>query len=173
MWVSFAQDGQRITGTVHRPAPNGPDLPVPVPRVESAYVRFLPAHVEPAESDDITDESEASSSVSKTPPDVSGNAEGNLEPDPGEMTEEPQENEIVQEDDTVEDEIYNPVDLSGHLNRYQPNDPSVQEQEDPNTLVFTYYLSAALPGSFITESTWLSWENDTVKSDRGTISISE
>ena len=87
MWVSFAQDGQRITGTVHRPAPNGPDLPVPVPRVESAYVRFLPAHVEPAESDDITDESEASSSVSKTPPDVSGNAEGNLEPDPGEMTE--------------------------------------------------------------------------------------
>lgn len=173
MWVSFAQDGQRITGTVHRPAPNGPDLPVPVPRVESAYVRFLPAHVEPAESDDITDESEASSSVSKTPPDVSGNAEGNLEPDPGEMTEEPQENEIAQEDDTVEDEIYNPVDLSGHLNRYQPNDPSVQEQEDPNTLVFTYYLSAALPGSFITESTWLSWENDTVKSDRGTISISE
>ena len=89
------------------------------------------------------------------------------------MTEEPQENEIAQEDDTVEDEIYNPVDLSGHLNRYQPNDPSVQEQEDPNTLVFTYYLSAALPGSFITESTWLSWENDTVKSDRGTISISE
>lgn len=178
MWISFSQDGQRITGIVHRPAPNGTELPMPVPRVESAYVRFLPTHVE---NDNITDESESpaplennaesSSSVSKIPPDVSGNTDMEIEPVPGEIAEEPQGNEIT--DDTVEDEIYDPVDLSDHFKRSQPNFPSKQEQEDPNTLVFTYYLSAALPGSFITESTWLSWENDTVKSDRGTISISE
>ena len=182
MWVSFSQDGQRITGTVHRPAPNGTEMPVP--RVESAYVRFLPAYVTPAENDDITDEPESSentenseestsSSVSKIPPNVSGNTDMDLEPDPGETAEEPKEAQIAQEEDAVEDEIYDPEDLSAGFNHSQPNLPSRQEPEDPNTLVFSYYLSAALPGSFITESTWLSWENDTVKSDRGTISISE
>lgn len=185
MWVSFSQDGQRITGTVHRPAPNGTELPMPVPRVESAYVRFLPAYTESME-EDIADESSSQESSdipenngespdensSKTPPDTSGNTDMEIEPDPGVIAEEPQEEQMDQEDVT-EDESYNPAAQSSRSSSSQPNPSFEQKQEDPNTLVFTYYLSAALPGSFITESMWLSWENDAVKSDRGAISISE
>jgi len=142
---SLSQDGQRISGIIYRPAPNNSDIePISEIQVKTAYTSFL------SETEDILLEETEDEAILEIP---------KLEPEIDNIQKVEQDSPIPR--------------ISMSDSNLEPKGEENPQLEDRYSLVFTYYLSAALPGSYITESTCLSWENETVKSNRGTISIAE
>lgn len=54
-----------------------------------------------------------------------------------------------------------------------PVQPPVEEVQEDGVVVLEYYLSAALPGSYVTESIWLTYDGQTAKSERGTLVVAD
>ncbi len=145
IWPSLSQDGQRISGVIYRPAPNGSEIePIPKTQANAAYTSSFP------ETEEILLEETEDESILESP---------KVGPETDAIEEAEQDSPIPQI----------PVSDSNR----ELKSEEIPQPENPYSLVFTYYLSAALPGSYITESTCLSWENETVKSNRGTIIIAE
>lgn len=180
IWPVLSQDGQRITGALYRMADTGDGGVMPLVRTAGATVRMLAGNVEavisgvggeseiavetPEESAAESESPEASSAAAQEEPaengeePVSDEAEGDLPEENGGETEEAEEEPAAERRAPVEVPSY----------REPPREP-----EDPNTYVFTYYLSAALPGSFVTESAWVTYDGQSVKSDRGVIAVAQ
>lgn len=199
IWPAISQDGQRITGTIYRLNPNSNDarpLDDTVVRVDGAHVRMLAESVEAAkisgtasassEAESAAESSSAASGTEEASPSAESAAEIASEPSAGvqeggaEIAERDPEAEAQTEDIAPEDPqaveapevdsqaIPQPDFRRSSYTPVKPADPA-----EPGEYVFEYYLSAALPGSFVTESVWLAYEDQAVKSGRGLITVNE
>lgn len=170
MWPSIAQDGQRITGVIYRMSGEDDGVMPLQTRVDGAYVRMLAEAVEAPAPDAL--------------PDMEPDPGEAPEPDTADTAEGPLPEEILDGSDPVgetdpaamEEEAPVPdtevVPPSYHEEEYpEYRRPTPPAPEDPNEYVFEYYLSVALPGNYVTESAWITYEAQAVKSDREMISI--
>lgn len=181
------QDGQRINGTLYRMNPEGGVAPL-AERVNGAYVRMLAETISgvagnsgetetpeansaaeageeaPGQTEPAAEAPETPAASSEGTPEEAAGDEEEPEADGGEPAAA--EEEIAPEEGPAAEEA--PV---ADTREWAPRPQPAPVQEDPNTYVFEYYLSAALPGSFVTESVWITSEDQAVKSDRGTIAV--
>lgn len=171
MWPSISQDGQRITGVIYRTDPEGGVSPLET-RVAGASVRMLAGTAEAARPTEPEE-------IEPGPGDEEPAEPEGAEPGPGDARDtEPGEPEIpaggeeapAAEEEPVEDGETDRQAAGNHTPpaNYKRLAPAA---EDPNEYVIEYYLSAALPGNYVTESAWITHEGGAVKSDRGVLAI--
>lgn len=174
MMPVLRQDGQRINGTLYRMNPDSGASPL-VERVNGAYVRMLAETISGVASSSGEAGTETAEENAAAEPPADGETPEETAPmEPSEGEDLPPEEASDGEETPVPDgeaaragEEAPVADTPARI----PNLVTAPVQEDPNTYIFEYCLSAALPGSFVTESVWITGESQAVKSDRGTIVV--